>query len=220
MYGSRGRILDIVLRDGDGWSSPNAFALASRLKSYSVCGDLDFGQQLHGVVRRGLSVLCFVIKSGLEQDEFLCSSPVDMYSKYGLSMEAHKVFIRTIDPDIVVWSAIISCFTQLGLNTGAVELFRTMESIGAKANHRTLASVASAASELGDLALCASLHASILKNGFETGIEVGNAILNMYTKNVAVGDGCVMFDTMLYHDTVSWNCLPLDFTMEMPVIKG
>ncbi|KAG6508654.1 hypothetical protein ZIOFF_034034 [Zingiber officinale] len=160
MYGSRGRILDIVLRDGDRWSSPNAFALASCLKSYSVCGDLDFGQQLHGVVRRGL------------------------------------------------------------MSIGAVELFRTMESVGTKANHRTLASVASAASELGDLALCASLHASILKNGFETGIEVGNAILNMYMKNVAVGDGCVMFDTMLDHDTVSWNCFPMDFTMGMPVIKG
>ncbi|KAG6531953.1 hypothetical protein ZIOFF_005789 [Zingiber officinale] len=189
MYRSCGRILDIVLRDGDGWSSPNAVALASCLKSYSVCGDLDFGQQLHGIVRRGLSIHCFVIKSGLEQDGFLSSSPVDMYAKYGL-------------------------------NTGAVELFRTMESVGAKANHRTLASVASAASELGDLALCASLHASILKNGFETGIEVGNAILNMYMKNMAVGDECVMFDTMLDHNTISWNCLPLDFTMGMPVIKG
>lgn len=289
----------------------NAFALASCLKSCSVCGDLDFGQQLHGVVvkmqpfcdlfvgsslvylyakcermdlaenvffslpekdafcwntvlggyvfvgenmrafkifcqlmqegetiseftlptvikccgglddvRRGLSVHCFVIKSGLEQDGFLSSSLVDMYSNYGLAMEAHKVFIRTIDPDIVVWSAIISCFTQLGMSTEAVELFRTMESIGAKANHRTLASVASAASELGDLALCASLHAYILKNGFETRIEVGNAILNMYMKNGAVGDGCMMFDTMLDHDTVSWNCLLSGFHSGNSCDKG
>ncbi|KAG6466839.1 hypothetical protein ZIOFF_075375 [Zingiber officinale] len=169
--------------------------------------DLRFRQQLYGVVRRGLSVHCFVIKSGLEQDGFLSSSLVDMYSKYGLAMEAHKVFISTIDPDIVIWSVIISCFTQLGLSTEAVELFRTMESVGAKANHCTLVSVASVASELGDLALCASLHANILKNRFETRIEVGNVILNMYMKNVAVGDGCIMFDTMLDHDTVSWNCL-------------
>ncbi|XP_042460932.1 pentatricopeptide repeat-containing protein At4g39530-like [Zingiber officinale] len=302
------RLFCEMLTDG---ARPNAFALASCLKSCSVGGDLDFGQQLHGVVvkmqpfcdlfvgsslvdlyakcermdlaekvffnlpekdafcwttilggyisvgenmtafkifcqlmqtgetiseftlptvikccgglddvRRGLSVHCFVIKSGLEQDGFLSSSLVDMYSKYGLAMEAHKVFIRTIDPDIVVWSAIISCFTQLGLSTEAVELFRIMERVGAKANHRTLASVASAASELGDLALCASLHAYILKNGFETRIEVGNAILNMYMKNGAVGDGCVMFDTMSDHDTVSWNCLLSGFHSGNSCDKG
>ncbi|WOL14601.1 pentatricopeptide repeat-containing protein [Canna indica] len=170
--------------------------------------------------RHGLSVHCLVIKFGLEQDVFLSSSLVDMYAKCGLAEEAYKVFMRIVDPDVVVWSAMISCFSWQGLNTEAVKLFRSMGRMGIRANHYTLASVAGAALELGDQALCGSLHAYCLKNGFETRKEVSNAILNMYMKNGATIDGLVVFDAMVDRDIISWNTLLSGFHSGIFCDKG
>ncbi|THU46461.1 hypothetical protein C4D60_Mb09t05200 [Musa balbisiana] len=171
-------------------------------------------------VRQGRSLHCLVIKIGLEQDGFLSSSLVDMYSKCGLVEEAHKIFVRIVDPDVVVWSAMISGFDQQGMGLEAVELFRSMKRTGVRPNYFTLASVAGAASQLDDQALCGSLHAYILKNGFDMRKEVGNAILNMYMKNGAVEDGCMVFDTMMEHDTKSWNSLLSGFHSGSSCDKG
>ncbi|RRT44410.1 hypothetical protein B296_00051510 [Ensete ventricosum] len=204
------KVLELFRRFMESGTMVNEFILPTVMKHCAGLGEVRQGQSLH----------CLVIKIGLEQDGFLSSSLVDMYSKCGLVEEAHKVFVRIVDPDVVVWSAMISGFDQQGMGLEAVELFRFMKRMGVRPNHFTLASVAGAASQLDDQALCGSLHAYILKNGFDMRKEVGNAILNMYMKTGAVEDGCMVFDAMMEHDTISWNSLLSGFHSGSSCDKG
>lgn len=175
----------------------NKFTLSSVVKGCAILGDVRQGQAVHSLV----------IKVGSELDGFLRSSLVDMYSKCGLAEDAYKVFVRIQDPDVVAWSAMISCFDQQGHSRQAAELFREMGGLCVMPNQFTLASLVSAATNIGDKQYGDSIHAYIRKIGFETDNAVANALITMYMDFENVQDGCRVFDALEDRDSVSWNAL-------------
>ncbi|MQM17214.1 hypothetical protein Taro_050182 [Colocasia esculenta] len=159
-----------------------------------------------GRIREGSAIHSLAIRAGLEDDDFLRSCLVDMYSKCELARDAEKMFVEIEDPDVVAWSSIISCFDQQGLGPEAFEYFMKMVKSGIRPNEFVFASLASAATYL-DWRYADCVHAYALKYGFETDQTVGNSLLAMYMKIGAVDDGCKVFGLMPKHDTVSWNAL-------------
>ncbi|KAK9275535.1 hypothetical protein L1049_022802 [Liquidambar formosana] len=172
------------------------FTLSTVLKGCANSGNLREGQAVHSLA----------IRNGCELDEFLSCSLLDMYSKCGMADAALKVFGRIKDPDIVSWSAMISCLGQQGKSQEA-ELFHLMRHAGVRPNQFTLSSLVSAATDLGDLSYGESIHAFICKFGFESDNSVGNALVRMYMKTGSVRDGCRVFEAMSDRDVVSWNAL-------------
>ncbi|KAF7838784.1 pentatricopeptide repeat-containing protein [Senna tora] len=173
------------------------YTLSSVLKGCANSGDFRYGQIVHSLA----------IKSGCEQNKFLVCNLIDMYSKCMLVGDALKLFFMIKDHDVVSWSAMITCLDQQGQNREAAELFYLMNVIGVQPNQFTFASVVSAATELGDLCYGKSIHACILKHGFEYDITVSNALIRMYMKNGCVHDGARVFEAMTKPDLVSWNVL-------------
>ncbi|KAF3457913.1 hypothetical protein FNV43_RR02574 [Rhamnella rubrinervis] len=94
----------------------NAVSWNALLSGYAQEGSLREGQVVHSLAT----------KVGIELDEFLGCSLVDMYSKCGLAVDALKVFMRIKDPDVVAWSAMITCLDQQGLWQEAAHIFRLM----------------------------------------------------------------------------------------------
>ncbi|KAH7686405.1 TPR-like protein [Dioscorea alata] len=160
-----------------------------------------------GDVRQGRVVHCLVVKTGLDIDEYLGCALIDVYSKSGLVDDSCKIFARMEERDVAVWSAMISCFDQQGFDVEAVELFRKMNHAGVKPNQFTMASIASVACQITSEKFCASVHAFILKSGFAMENTLGNSVMNMYMKNGAVQDGCMVFNELMDTDTISWNTL-------------
>lgn len=173
------------------------FTLSTVLKGCATSGKLQEGQVVHSVA----------IKIGCEVDEFLGCSLVDMYSKCGLAYDALKVFKRIKDPDVVAWSAIVTCLDQQGHSHEAAKLFQLMRCRGVRPNQFSFASLVSAATDLGDLHYGESIHACICKYGFETDMSVSNALITMYMKNGCSQGGARVFEAMTDHDLVSWNAL-------------
>ncbi|KAK8931261.1 Pentatricopeptide repeat-containing protein [Platanthera zijinensis] len=173
------------------------FTLSIVLRCCAGLGDVRKGRELHSLM----------IKVGLKIDEVLASNLIDVYGKSGCPDDAFKVFCRIRYADVVIWTSMISCLEKQGLKDEAIELFRSMVRMGVKPNHFTLASVAAASSEIGDRRFSTSVHAYVIKTGFEMVIEVSNAVLDMYMRSVNAKDGFFFFNTMEYHDIISWNAL-------------
>ncbi|KAJ4974916.1 hypothetical protein NE237_008090 [Protea cynaroides] len=157
--------------------------------------------------RKGKAIHSLAIKIGSDNDGFLNSSLVDMYSKCGLAEDAYKVFLRIKDPDVVAWSSMISCFNHEGFYYEAAELFGDMARSDVRPNQFTLASLISIATDLGDLQYGKSIHACIWKFGYELDNSVCNALVTMYMRNGSVEDGYQVFEAMTNWDLVSWNAL-------------
>ncbi|XXG57192.1 hypothetical protein AAC387_Pa03g4412 [Persea americana] len=195
--GDEEEVIELFNRMVDPGMRLNKFTLSSVVNSCASLGNVRQGQAVHSLL----------IKVGSELDEFLRSSLVDMYSKCGLAEDAYKVFARIEDPDVVSWSAMISCFEQQGRSSQAAELFREMGRLYVKPNQFTLASLVSAATDIGDQQYGDNIHGYIMKLGFETDNAVGNALITMYMDFGNVQDGCRVFDAMEDRDSVSWNAL-------------
>ncbi|PSS20821.1 Pentatricopeptide repeat-containing protein [Actinidia chinensis var. chinensis] len=172
------------------------FTLSTVLKGLANSGDLGAGRVVHSMA----------IKIGCDHDEFVSSTLLDMYSKCGLADDALKVFTRIKSPDVVAWTAMITCLDQQGQKQEAARLFLLMRDTGLKPNQFTLASLVSAAADL-DPRYCESIHACVYKYGFQSENVVNNALVAMYTKIGSVDNGYRVFTAMSAWDVVSWNAL-------------
>ncbi|EPS72044.1 hypothetical protein M569_02714 [Genlisea aurea] len=144
---------------------------------------------------------------GEEFDDFVRCSLVNMYSKFGKTEDAYKIFLTINRPDSVAWCSIISMFDRQGSKEESVRMFRKMQRSGVRPNQFTLSSVLSAATDIGDVRYGRSIHSCAYKLGFESDVLVSNALIGMYAEFGSIHDGYSLFDRMVNPDVVSWNSL-------------
>ncbi|XP_028783435.1 pentatricopeptide repeat-containing protein At5g48910-like [Neltuma alba] len=117
----------------DGIVEPNRFTFPSVLKACSRVARLVEGKQVHG----------FVIKCGLDSDEFVMTNLLRMYVMCGSMEDAQILFTRNIDGaedmnrmvrcskrkregNVVLWNVMIDGYVRLGHIKAASELFDRM----------------------------------------------------------------------------------------------
>ncbi|KAJ6851510.1 pentatricopeptide repeat-containing protein-like [Iris pallida] len=99
---------------------PNRVTLVTVLSAASHLGALALGRWAHA----------YIDKHGIELDENLGSSLVNMYSKCGCVEGAVHAFKAAKCRSVDTWNAMIAGFTGNGLSSKAVELFYKMEDSG------------------------------------------------------------------------------------------
>ncbi|XP_077243792.1 tetratricopeptide repeat (TPR)-like superfamily protein [Tasmannia lanceolata] len=92
---------------------PNGFTFPFVLKS---CAKISAS-------REGLEVHCFVIKSGFEENSFVGTTLIDMYSGGGDIRSAYQVFVEMPERNVVAWTAIIGGYISIGDVGSARHLF-------------------------------------------------------------------------------------------------
>jgi pentatricopeptide repeat protein len=130
-----------------------------------------------------------------------------MYGECGSIEDAHSVFDKISERDVISWTAVTAGHAHNGDGKGALKLFREMQQTGLKPNQFTFTSVLSAISHLTTLDQGKELHAHITKTGFELDVSIGNALITMYAKCGNINYACQVFCRMPQYDTVSWNAM-------------
>jgi pentatricopeptide repeat protein len=97
---------------------------------------------------------CQVVRMDLEDNVYVGTSVVDMYSKCGRVEMARMAFQKIKGKNILSWSAMIAGYGMHGHGQEVLEVFSEMRRPGLKPNYITFISV---------LAACS--HASLLKEG-------------------------------------------------------
>ncbi|XP_022931556.1 putative pentatricopeptide repeat-containing protein At3g13770, mitochondrial [Cucurbita moschata] len=188
-----------MLRSG---TEPNEFTFATILTS--CIGSLGFqiGRQIHSIV----------IKRNYESHMFVGSSLLDMYAKSGRVHEAHGVFQSLPERDVVVCTAIISGYAQMGLDVEALKLFRQLQSEGMHSNYVTYASVLTALSGLAALNHGKQVHNHVLRSGQSLNVVLLNSLIDMYSKCGNVCYARRIFDHMSERTCISWNAMLVGYS--------
>ncbi|XAR64797.1 hypothetical protein NMG60_11008635 [Bertholletia excelsa] len=119
--------------------APNAVTLASVLPACHPVGSLALGKQLHS----------FAIRYCLDQNVFVGSALVDMYSKAGAITYAENVFSLSPEKNSVTYTNMIMGYGQHGMGEKALLLFHSMRESGIKPDAITFVAVLSACSYAG-----------------------------------------------------------------------
>ncbi|KAK6933374.1 Pentatricopeptide repeat [Dillenia turbinata] len=163
-----------------------------------LCGDnsdLRWGKLIHAQL----------ILNGFSSNLFAMTGVVNMYAKCRQIHEAYKMFDRMPVRDVVSWNTIIAAYAQNGLSSVALELLLRMQEEGKRPDSITVVTILPACADIVSLRIGKSIHAYVLRAGFESLVNVSTALVDMYFKCEAVGIARLIFDRMSNRNVVSWN---------------
>ncbi|KAL5066228.1 hypothetical protein RYX36_027965 [Vicia faba] len=176
---------------------PSEFTLVGVVNACSdLCAVVE-GKQMHG----------FAFKLGFGLQLYVLSALVDMYAKCGNLTDACKGFECIQQPDVVLWTSIITGYVQNGDYEGGLNLYGKMQMERVIPNELTMASVLRACSSLAALDQGKQMHARIIKYGFTLEVPIGSALSAMYSKCGSLDDGYLIFWRMPARDVISWNAM-------------
>ncbi|XP_038880251.1 pentatricopeptide repeat-containing protein At1g31430 [Benincasa hispida] len=200
VYAKRGIFSKVILlfqqlREDELW--PDNFTYPFVLKAIGCLRDVRQGEKVHG----------FVVKTGMDFDNYVCNSLMDMYSKLGNVENAKKLFDKMTTRDSVSWNVMISGYVRCRRFEDAIGTFREMQQeSNEKPNEATVVSTLSACIALKNLELGEEIHDYVRKElGFTT--IINNALLDMYAKCGCLNIARNIFDEMPVKNVICWTSM-------------
>ncbi|XP_047092844.1 pentatricopeptide repeat-containing protein At1g18485-like [Lolium rigidum] len=180
---------------------PDWFSIGSLLLA---CGNLK--HLLHCKATHG-----FILRNGLDRDSFIRSSLLSAYIQCGTVSLARLLFDdEAVENDEVSWNTMIAGYSQNGLPSEALQLFREMQSNVARGHRPLLISATSAlmaCSELPAVRLGKEMHCFALKANYCEDSFLSSSLIDMYSKCGFVDDARAFFDRLEAKDVVSWTAM-------------
>ncbi|XP_050380852.1 pentatricopeptide repeat-containing protein At2g03380, mitochondrial-like [Argentina anserina] len=161
-------------------------------------------------VELGRGIHADAVKFGLSGNGFVGSSFIGFYCGCGDVGDAYKVFDEITDPDVVVYTSIITGFAHIGdfRAYGAFEITSRMQRHGLNPNKVTLVSLLQAASQLETLKEGRSVHGYAIRRGIGGFDEVfETSLMDMYNKCGAAKMAACIFGLMNYKTIGLWNVM-------------
>ncbi|KAK1296592.1 Pentatricopeptide repeat-containing protein [Acorus calamus] len=177
-----------------------------RMNSYTVVGVLQACAEL-SLPMLGREVHAALVKSGRGFEMFESNALVVMYAKSNRMVNAVRVFEDMEEKDNVSWNSVLSGYVQSGSHAKAVEFFHRMIGSDRKPDSVSIISVASASGRSGNLLSGREIHAYAIKRELDFELEVGNTLIDMYTKCKRVAHAKQVFQRMPIRDSISWTTM-------------
>ncbi|KAJ1257588.1 hypothetical protein BS78_10G007900 [Paspalum vaginatum] len=141
---------------------PDSFTLVSVIPAVADISDPLQARWIHG----------YSIRQHLDQDIYVLTALIDMYSKCGRVSIARRLFDSARERHVITWNAMIHGYGSHGFGKVAVELFEEMKGIGSLPNETTFLSVLAACSHAGLVEEGREYFASMKEDyGLEPGME-------------------------------------------------
>ncbi|KAM7489369.1 hypothetical protein LguiB_026853 [Lonicera macranthoides] len=148
-----------------------------------------------------------LFKFGLEFDLFIGSALVHSYLKFELMEDAEKVFEKLPMRDVVLWNAMINGYAQIRQLCKVVDVFGRMNEEGVVPSKFTVTGILSVLAVKGDLDNGRGIHGVAIKMGYDSGVAVSNALIDLYGKCKSVQDSLDIFEMMAEKDIFTWNSI-------------
>ncbi|XP_073309562.1 putative pentatricopeptide repeat-containing protein At3g01580 [Primulina huaijiensis] len=178
---------------------PDHHTVSVTLKACARLRALHFGKIIHGFGKKDNQV---------DSNLFVGSELIELYSKCGEMDDALRVFEEYSEPDVVLWTTMITGYEQNGDYEEALAFFAEMVVIDQVVpDSVTLVSVVSACAKLLNLNVGRSVHGYMIRWGFENILPLSNAFLNLYAKTGFVKAAARLFMKMREKDAISWGSM-------------
>ncbi|PIN15424.1 hypothetical protein CDL12_11936 [Handroanthus impetiginosus] len=164
---------------------------------YLKCGVLDDGLKVFDKMRVKTIVSWTTIIAGL-----VYNGRMDL---------AQEMFDKMPMRNVVSWTAMINGYAKSETPEKAFELFMEMQRDDVVPNEYTLVSLLMACAQLGSLKLGQWVHEYAIKNGFEIGIFLGTALIDMYSKCGSLKYAKRVFENMENKSAATYNAMITSF---------
>ncbi|KAJ4829607.1 hypothetical protein Tsubulata_014273 [Turnera subulata] len=180
-----------------GDAQPNSITFVSIIPSCEISGSTWSGESLHA----------YVIKHGSENKISVSTALLSMYAKLGDISKAEFLFDWMPNRNILSWNAILSGLVCNGLWDQSLAAFSEMQFAGYGLDAVSVVTILSACSNLGALLLGKSVHAISIRKGIDSGPNVLNALLMLYSNCNHLAYSFELFENTDSKDVVAWNTL-------------
>ncbi|CAI0377024.1 unnamed protein product [Linum tenue] len=167
------------------------------LQACSSQGDRILGEQIQG----------FVVKYGFEENVFVSTSLISMYSRSGHLNEAEKIYRSIPSKDVRCFNFMILEYGNGGCCEKAMEAFVDLLYADLQPNDYTFTNAISMCNENLGADEGRQLHGLAIKFGFVDEMSVGNAIISMYGKHGMVEEVETVFSAMNHRNLITWTAL-------------
>eukprot|EP00268_Persea_americana_P067144 TRINITY_DN9205_c0_g1_i2.p1 TRINITY_DN9205_c0_g1~~TRINITY_DN9205_c0_g1_i2.p1 ORF type:complete len:689 (-),score=111.17 TRINITY_DN9205_c0_g1_i2:89-2155(-) len=155
----------------------------------------------------GEALHCQIQKDGFGSDLLVRNGLMHLYVKYGFLGSAHQLFVGSSERDVVSWTTMIDGYAQRNLPDEALKLFCLMVSMNVKPNDVTMIAVLSACSRVGIPTVGRKIHEYIKKSDVPVGVNMLNALVDMYVKCGCLDLAREVFDEMETKDVFTWTSM-------------
>ncbi|KAH7290147.1 hypothetical protein KP509_30G033800 [Ceratopteris richardii] len=177
----------------------NVHAFVALLKACAALKDIQTGLRLH--VK--LSSICMS-----ENNVFIISILMDMYTKCGRLPLARQVFQRSAIQDVVTWTTLIACHVESGANEEALVLFHLMQLEGVSPNAATYVCCLRACCFDGEVNKGQEIHNEVERKGsLSNDVLIGSALVDMYSRFKLLQVAQDVFNGIPYPDVILWTAL-------------
>ncbi|CAA7043635.1 unnamed protein product [Microthlaspi erraticum] len=146
-----------------------------------------------------------VLTSGLSVKNSLLTQLIENLILASDMCYARKVFDEMHKPRIFLWNTLFKGYVKNQLPFESFTLYKKMRDLDVRPDEFTYPYVVKAISQLGDLSCGSSLHANVVKNGFDCLGIVATELVMMYMKFGELSSAEVLFESMQGKDLVAWN---------------
>ena len=148
-----------------------------------------------------------IIKSRMEQDKYVASSLLSVYIGCGSLQDARQVFDALAKKSVINWNVMIGGYVQHNRGKDAMQLFHQMRQEHVQADKITYLSILKACAIPLSLKWGREVHVLVRRDGLESDIRVGTALIQMYAKCGSIEEARQAFDNLTNRNVVSWTAM-------------
>lgn len=175
----------------------NSVTILGLVPGCTAPGHLDLGMSMH----------CLTLKYGLANHLAVANCFLSMYVRCGSITSARKLFYEIPDKSLITWNAMISGYSQNGLGTEVLDLYRDMQSSSVSPDEVTLVGVLSSCANLGAHKIGREVEEIIDRRGFGFNPFLTNSLISMYSRCGNLVRARAIFDAMPEKNLISWTAI-------------
>ncbi|VVA90584.1 unnamed protein product [Arabis nemorensis] len=137
------------------------------------------------------------------------------YSDY-----ASRVFAHIQNPNVLVFNAIIKCYSLVGPPLQSLSFFSSMKTRGIWADEYTYAPLLKSCSGLSDLRFGKCVHGEVIRIGLHRLGSIRIGVVELYASSGRMGDAQKVFDEMPDRNVIVWNLMIRGFCDSGDVERG
>ena len=148
-----------------------------------------------------------IIKSRMEQDKYVANSLLSVYIRCGSLQDARQVFDALAKKSVINWNVMIGGYVQHNRGKDAMQLFDQMRQGNVQADKITYLNILKACASPLSLKWGREFHVLIKRDGLESDVRVGTALIQMYAKCGSIEEARQAFDNLTNRNVVSWTAM-------------
>ena len=148
-----------------------------------------------------------IMKSRMEQDKYVANTLLSVYIRCGSLQDARQVFDALTKKSVIDWNVMIGGYVQHNRGKDAMQLFHQMRQEHVQADEITYLSILKACASPLSLKWGREVHVLIRRDGLESDIRVGTALIQMYAKCGSIDEARQAFDILTNRNVVSWTAM-------------